>query len=140
MAQDGLASFEPAFMEELPVMMRWAFKHMQRSGEQQPDERTWLCDATGGSVYLRLSTRSIEQPRREMTTTLRQDIINGAYWMRKPNAQIVVAYTGVMALEAIEAVGLMGEDRRDIGLLAITSADRLNAGSARPRGWADLRQ
>jgi len=103
---------------------------MQRSGEQEPDETTWLRDATGGAVYLRLSTRLIEQPRREMTTALRQDIINGAYWMRKPgpNAQVVVAYTGVMAPEAIEAVGLMGEDRRDIGLLAITSADRLNAG------------
>jgi pyruvate dehydrogenase E1 component len=129
-AQDGLASFEPAFVDELAVMMRWAFEYMQRSGEQEPDETTWLRDATGGSVYLRLSTRSIEQPLREMTTTLRQDIINGAYWMRKPgpNAQIVVAYTGVMAPEAIEAVGLMGEDRRDVGLLAITSADRLNAG------------
>ena len=30
--------------------------------------------------------------------------------------------------EAINAVGLMGEDQRGIGLLAITSADRLNAG------------
>jgi len=130
MAQDGLASFEPAFVDELAVMMRWSFEYMQRSGEQEPDETTWLRDATGGAVYLRLSTRLIEQPRREMTTALRQDIINGAYWMRKPgpNAQVVVAYTGVMAPEAIEAVGLMGEDRRDIGLLAITSADRLNAG------------
>ncbi|BCH21531.1 transketolase [Mesorhizobium sp. L-8-3] len=130
MAQDGLASFEPAFVDELAVMMRWAFEYMQRSGDQKPDETTWLRDATGGSVYLRLSTRSIERPRREMTPALRQDIINGAYWMRKPgpNAQVVVAYTGVMAPEAIEAVGLMGEDRRDVGLLAITSADRLNAG------------
>lgn len=130
MAQDGLASFEPAFVDELAVMMRWAFAYMQRSGDQEPDETTWLRDTTGGSVYLRLSTRSIEQPRREMTPTLRQNVINGAYWMRKPgpNAQVVVAYTGVMAPEAIEAVGLMGEDRRDVGLLAITSADRLNAG------------
>jgi pyruvate dehydrogenase E1 component len=130
MAQDGLASFEPAYADELAVLMRWAFEYMQRSGEQEPDETTWLRDATGGSVYLRLSTRSIEQPRREMTTALSQDIINGGYWMREPgpNAQIVVAYTGVMAPEAIEAVGLMGEDRRDVGLLAVTSADRLNAG------------
>ncbi len=45
-----------------------------------------------------------------------------------PNAEIVVAYTGAIAPEAIEAVGLMAEDRRDVGLLAITSADRLNAG------------
>jgi pyruvate dehydrogenase E1 component len=41
--------------------------------------------------------------------------------------------------EAIEAVGLLAEDRRDVGLLAITSADRLNAGwqaaeRARQRG------
>ena len=137
MAQDGLASFEPAFVDELAVMMRWAFEYMQRSGDQEPDETTWLRDATGGAVYLRLSTRSIQQPRREMTTTLKQDIINGAYWMRQPgpNAQIIVAYTGVMAPEAIEAVGLMGEDRRDIGLLAVTSADRLNAGwTAAQRG------
>ena len=130
MAQDGLASFEPAFVDELAVMMRWAFEYMQRSGEAEPDELTWLRDATGGSVYLRLSTRSIEQINREMTPELERDIINGGYWLRKPgpNAQLVVAYTGALAPEAIEAIGLMGEDRRDIGLLAITSADRLNAG------------
>jgi pyruvate dehydrogenase E1 component len=37
-------------------------------------------------------------------------------------------YTGALAPEAIAAVGLLGEDRRDVGLLAVTSADRLNAG------------
>ena len=134
MAQDGLASFEPAFVDELAVMMRWAFEYMQRegkgAGDAEPDPLTWLRDATGGSVYLRLSTRTIEQPKRAVTPELERDIINGGYWMRPPgpNAQIVVAYTGVMAPEAIEAVGLMAEDRRDIGLLAVTSADRLNAG------------
>jgi len=130
MAQDGLASFEPAFVDELSVMMRWAFEYMQRSGESGPDRMTWLRDATGGSVYLRLSTRTIDQPKREITPQLGEDIISGGYWMRKPgpNAQVVIAYTGVVAPEAIEAVGMMSEDRRDIGLLAITSADRLNAG------------
>ena len=50
--------------------------------------------------------------------------------MRKPgpNAEVIIAYTGVVATEAIEATGMLGEDRRDVGLLAITSADRLNAG------------
>ena len=130
MAQDGLASFEPAFVDELAVMMRWSFEYMQRSGESEPDELTWLRDATGGAVYLRLSTRSIEQPQRAMTPELERDIINGGYWMRRPgpNAQAVIAYIGTLAPEAIEAVGLMAEDRRDIGLLAVTSADRLNAG------------
>lgn len=129
-AQDGLASFEPAFVDELAVLMRWSFEYMQRSGDAEPDDLTWLRDETGGSVYFRLSTRNIEQPKREMTLELETGIINGAYWMKPPgpNAQIIVAYTGALAPEAIEAVGLMAEDRRDIGLLAITSADRLNAG------------
>ncbi len=145
MAQDGLCSFEPAYLDELAVIMRFGFDYMQRSGEgdpeSEPDERTWLRDQTGGSIYLRLSTRPLEQPSRAMTPQLQQEIVDGAYWMRKPgpNAQIVVAYTGAMAPEAIKAVGLMGEDRRDVGLLAITSADRLNAGwtaaqRARERG------
>jgi pyruvate dehydrogenase E1 component len=132
MAQDGLASFEPAFVDELAAIMRWSFEYMQRSGDAQPDSLSWLRDATGGSVYLRLSTRTVEQPKRSSTASLEKDIIDGGYWMRRPgpNAQVVVAYTGAVAPEAIEAVGLMAEDRRDIGLLAITSADRLNAGWA----------
>ncbi|GAB9149810.1 transketolase [Bradyrhizobium diazoefficiens] len=118
MAQDGLASFEPAFVDELAVIMGWGFNHMQRD----PGE--------GGSVYLRLSTRSIEQAQRIMTSELQQGITDGAYWLRKPgpNAELVIAYTGAMAPEAIEATGFIGESRRDIGLLAITSADRLHAG------------
>ncbi|MFC7397098.1 transketolase [Chelatococcus sp. GCM10030263] len=141
MAQDGLASFEPAFVDELATILNWSFAYLQRSGEAEPNETTWLRDAVGGSVYLRLSTRSIEQPKRAMAPALAEEIINGAYWLRKPgpNAQVVVAYTGAVAPEAIEAVGLMAEDRRDVGLLAITSADRLNAGwtaasRARERG------
>lgn len=117
MAQDGLASFEPAFVDELAVIMGWGFDHMQR----EPGE--------GGSVYLRLSTRSIEQAQRIMTPELQQGITDGAYWLRKPgpNAEVVIAYTGAVAPEAIEATGFIGESRRDVGLLAITSADRLHA-------------
>ncbi|CAO3455861.1 Pyruvate dehydrogenase E1 component like [Azospirillum argentinense] len=141
MAQDGLACFEPAFADELAVTMRWAFDYMQREGEGEPDERTWLRDETGGSVYLRLSSRVLEQPTRTMDAELENGIVQGAYWLRRPgpNAQVVVAYSGVVAPEAIEAVGMLGEDRRDVGLLAVTSADRLHAGwsaaqRARERG------
>jgi pyruvate dehydrogenase E1 component len=124
MAQDGLASFEPAFVDELAVIMAFGFRHMQRDyGE-------------GGSVYLRLTTRSIDQPQRIMSPELEAGITEGAYWLRKPgpNAEVVIAYTGAVAPEAIEAVGLLGESRRDIGLLAITSADRLHAGWTAARG------
>jgi pyruvate dehydrogenase E1 component len=130
MAQDGLASFEPAFVDELGVVMRFGFAYMQRSGDREPDAATWLRDASGGSVYLRLSTRTIEQPERTLDAALAEAIVNGGYWLRRPgpNADLVVAYQGAVAPEAIAAVGLMAEDRRDIGLLAVTSADRLNAG------------
>jgi pyruvate dehydrogenase E1 component len=130
LAQDGLASFEPAFVDELAIIMRWAFDYLQREGEAEPDAEGWTRDASGGSVYLRLSTRSVPQLHRTLDDATARDIVDGAYWMRRPgpNCQVVIAYTGTVATEALEAVGLMAEDRRDVGLLAITSADRLNAG------------
>lgn len=130
MSQDGLASFEPAFVDELAVIMEWAFDYMQRDGEGDPDERTWLRDETGGSVYLRLTTNPIEQPGKRVDDAFRQGAIDGAYWLRKPgpNCSVVVAYQGAVAPEAIAAAGMVGEHRRDVGVLAVTSADRLNAG------------
>ncbi len=132
MAQDGLASFEPAFVDELAIILRFAFEHMQRED--------------GGSTYLRLSTRTIEQPKRNLDAALAGDIVSGGYWMRRPgpNAQVVVAYSGALAPEAIDAVGLIAEDRRDVGLLAVTSADRLHAGwtaaqKARDEGQIEAR-
>jgi pyruvate dehydrogenase E1 component len=146
LGQDGLAAFEPAFVDELAVILAFAFDYIQRDGEGAASERNWLRDETGGSVYLRLSTRPIEQIRRTMTAELRQAIIDGAYWLRAPgpNCQLVVAYTGAVAPEAIQATGLLAEDRRDVGLLAVTSADRLNAGwtaaqRARERGLVHAR-
>jgi pyruvate dehydrogenase E1 component len=128
MAQDGLAAFEPAFVDELAVVMAWAFAYIQQDGTAE--EGSWLRDEAGGSVYLRLTTRPIEQIKRTIMPELRREIIDGGYWLRRPgpNCQVVVAYTGSVAPEAVQAVGLMAEDRRDVGLLAITSADRLNAG------------
>jgi pyruvate dehydrogenase E1 component len=150
LAQDGLAAFEPAFVDELTVILAFALDYIQKSGGSgdggEVSERNWLRDETGGSIYLRLSTRPIEQIKRPMTAALRQSIVDGAYWLREPgpNCQVVVAYTGVVAPEAIQAVGFMAEDRRDVGLLAVTSADRLNAGwtaalRARERGLVHAR-
>ena len=53
----------------------------------------------GGSVYLRLSTRTLEQPQRIVTPDLQKAITDGAYWLRKPgpNAEVVIAYTGAVA-------------------------------------------
>jgi pyruvate dehydrogenase E1 component len=135
MAQDGLQSFEPAFGDELAIIMRWGFVYMQRDGVATlpPDaarNALQLRDENGGSVYLRLSTRPLEQPQRQITAELAQDIVDGGYWLRKPgpNAEVVIAYSGAVAAEAIAAAGFIGEDRGDVGLLAVTSADRLHAG------------
>ena len=130
MAQDGLASFEPAFADELAVIVEWAFDYMQRDGEGDPDERTWLRDETGGSVYLRLTTKPLEQPVKRVDDAFVQGAVDGAYWLREPgpNCSIVIAYQGAVADEAIAAAGMIGEYRRDVAVLAVTSADRLNAG------------
>ncbi len=61
LAQDGLATFEPAFVDELAVIMAWALAYIQKDSDAVPSERTWLRDETGGSAYLRLSTRPIDQ-------------------------------------------------------------------------------
>ena len=136
MAQDGLSSFEPAYVDELAAILRWAFEHIQRPA-QEPNP--------GGSVYLRLSTRNLAQPRRQLSTVDADAIVAGAYWLRRPgpNAEAIIAYTGTVAPEAVEAVGLIAEDRRDVGLLAVTSADLLHSGwqaaqRAREKGDTDV--
>ncbi len=146
MAQDGLAAFEPAFVDELAVIMEWAFDYLQRDGSDDPDERTWLRDETGGSVYLRLTTNPREQPGKRHDEAFRRGAIDGAYWLRPPgpNCEVVIAYQGAVAPEAIRAAGRLAESRRDIGVLAVTSADRLHAGwnaaqRARARGNAGAR-
>lgn len=129
MAQDGLASFEPAFVDELNTIMEWSFDYMQRDGKVG-SKPIWEREETGGSVYLRLSTRPIDQLPRAMTPELKGDIINGGYWLRRPepSTNVAIVYMGALAPEAIEAAGLMAEDRRGAGVLAVTSADRLSAG------------
>ncbi|SEB07484.1 pyruvate dehydrogenase E1 component [Rubrimonas cliftonensis] len=118
MSQPGLTAFEPAFADELAIIMEWAFAHLQRDG------------AGGGSVYLRLTTNPLEQPLRQGGDRFAADVVAGGYWMRPPgpNCEAVIAYQGAVAGEAIRAAGRVGGARRDVGLLAVTSADRLHAG------------
>ena len=145
MAQDGLAAFEPAYVDELAAIMEWAFDYIQREGAEDKEER-WYRDEKGGSVYLRLSTRPLEQPSRPMTRELAAAVIDGGYWLRRPEpgTELAIVYTGAVAPEAIEAAGLLSEDRRGVGVLAVTSADRLSAGwhaaqRAREQGQREAR-
>ncbi len=131
-AQPGLASFEPAFQDELAEILRHAFVHLQAED--------------GGSVYLRLSTRPIAQPERELGPEERRAIVAGGYWLEPPapGAELALVYTGVLAPEAQEALARVREDVPGAGLLAVTSADRLHAGwraaqRARAEGAATTR-
>ncbi len=131
MSQDGLAAFEPAFADELAVLMAWSFDYMQRDGSGRGGS-VWQRDADGGSVYLRLSTRSLDQPARDMSEDLRDGIVTGGYWLREPapGAELAIVYTGAVAPEAIAAWEQVAGEVPGAGLLAVTSADRLNAGWA----------
>jgi pyruvate dehydrogenase E1 component len=115
-AQDGLSSFEPAYADELALIMTWAFDHMQADD--------------GGSVYLRLTTRSIEQLPRILSVDQQRGVIAGAYWLRRPspNATLAIAYAGAVAPEAHAAVQGLLERNPGIGVLSVTSPDRLYCG------------
>lgn len=118
-AQDRLASYEPAHADELAILLRHAFHHMQ-----QPD---------GSAVWLRLSTRGLEQPQRVLEPSA---VIAGGYWMVPPGegARIAIAYQGPVAPEAMAAFAELRAEEPTAGLLAITSPDRLHA------GWLEARR
>ncbi len=130
MSQDGLAAFEPAYADELAAIMEWGFDYMQRDGSVPASPSSWHRDHNGGSVYLRLSTRGIAQPERPMTDALRDAVIAGGYWLREPadGAELAIAFAGAVAPEALAAWEAIVDDVPGAGLLAVTSADRLNAG------------
>ena len=131
MGKDHLSSFEPAFADELLAILRWAFKYVQfHGGGEEGDDL--LADGAGGSVYLRLSTRKIDQPARQIDSALERDILAGGYWMRRPaeGATLAIVYAGAVAPEASEAHAAITESNPGTGLLAATSPDRLY------RGWS----
>ena len=127
-AADRLASYEPSYVDELTILLHHGLEHMQK-----PE---------GSAVWLRLSTRQLQQPDRRIDPA---SVIAGGHWIVPPGegAPIALAYQGPVAPEAEAAFAELQADVPDAGLLAITSPDRLHAGwlaSARTRrtGGASL--
>ncbi len=120
MGQPGLTYYEPSWADELTLMMRHAFAHIQADD--------------GGSVYLRLSTRTIPQVART-DSDWEQGALKGGYWLRKPGARTdaAIVFTGAVAPEALAAHEQLLDDIPGLGLLAITSPDLLH------RGWSARR-
>jgi pyruvate dehydrogenase E1 component len=113
MSADRLASFEPAYVDELAILLRHAFDHMQR-----PD---------GSAVWLRLSTRTLDQKDRALDPAA---VIAGAHWIVTPaaGARLALGYQGPIAPEVEDAFAEVVAEEPGAGLLAITSPDRLHAG------------
>ena len=113
MGQAQLTYFEPAFVDELAVILRWGLEHMQADD--------------GGSVYLRLSTRTLEQPARELTDDLHGQILSGAYWLvpPAPGAELAIVCCGAVTPEAQAAHAAVTEDIPGAGLLVVTSPDQI---------------
>ena len=118
--QPGLTYFEPAFVDELALTMHWAFQHMQASD--------------GGSVYLRLTTRVIDQIERD-GDGWQADALKGGYWLKQPGpaCEAAIVFTGAIAPEVIAAWETLAEDIPGLGLLNVTSPDLLH------RGWSAAR-
>ncbi len=148
MGQDRLAAFEPAFADELAVIMRWSFDYMQRgrTGREAAPVSGLPGDEAGGSVYLRLSTRPVEQPGRELTGAGAAEILLGGYWLipPAPGSDLAIVYAGAVADEARAAYEAVRAELPGTGVLAVTSPDRLAAGwraaaRARREGERDTR-
>jgi pyruvate dehydrogenase E1 component len=113
--QPGLLSYEPTYVDELAVLMRFGLEHMQQ--------------AKGSSIYLRLSTRSLAQPQRTLSAEQQADIVSGGYWYAapEPGADIAIVCMGAVTPEAIAAHASVARDFAGAGLLMLTSPDRLHA-------------
>lgn len=117
MGQPGLRHYEPAFADELALLMAESFRLMQADD--------------GESVYLRLTTRTIDQVERT-DTEWRSNAIAGGYWLHPPapGAEAAILFSGAIAPEALAAWETLREDIPAIGLLNVTSPTLLH------RGWS----
>ncbi|MCR5873842.1 transketolase [Phenylobacterium sp. J426] len=119
--QPGLTYFEPAFVDELSLVMRWSFEHMQADD--------------GGSVYLRLTTRNLAQAPR--TDDLwKPDALKGAYWLKAPaeGSDAAIVFCGAVAPEVLAAAEQLAEDLPGLGVLNVISPGLLH------RDWMAARR
>lgn len=126
MGQPNLDYYEPAFADEVALLMAHAFHYIQQRD--------------GSSVYLRLSTRAINQVPR-LNDDWHADALKGGYWLRAPTpgAEAAIVFTGAIAPEAIAAWEALIDDIPGLGLLNVTSPDLLHRGwlAQRAARWSD---
>jgi len=123
--QPNLTYFEPAFVDELALVMRWSFEHLQAED--------------GGSVYLRLTTRSIRQPERA-DGAWSAEALKGGYWLKPPatGAEAALVFCGAVAPEVLAAAEALADDIPGLGVLNVVSPGLLHRDwmAARRDRWA----
>ncbi|MFM7536779.1 MAG: hypothetical protein ACKO91_13445 [Acidimicrobiales bacterium] len=116
----GLTYAEPAFAHALDCLLCDGLERLAR-----PD---------GDSLYLRLSTRPIDQSSFERCLTaqgaeaLRADVLAGGYRLREPEggpAELVLATCGPVVPEVLHAAELLEHEGVRTLVLDLTSPDRL---------------
>ncbi len=111
-SQPNLLYYEPSFADELNLLFLWATKFIQ--------------DTNGCSVYFRLSTKKLLQPKRKLTQEVKSDIIMGAYWLGESDRHdVIIICTGVIIAEVIKCRRELNNDNVKVGILVVTSPDKI---------------
>lgn len=120
----GLTYCEPAYARELEWLLADGLARLQ-----EPD---------GGSLYLRLSTKPIDQEpftaaaARRGEEELRRDVVAGGFRLREAGVsddRVLLATCGAMAPEALAAAELLAADEGvETTVLCLSSPDRLYHG------------
>jgi pyruvate dehydrogenase E1 component len=129
MGLPNLIYFEPAYGWELECILCWGFQQL-------------LDRQQGKSLYVRLSTRRIEQVHHEFTPERCRQVLAGGYWVRdyrgEPDydrkTRVHIFATGVMLPEALRASDAVREDEVYANVINVTSPDLLFADWFRASG------
>jgi pyruvate dehydrogenase E1 component len=117
----GIVYAEPCFGRELEWLLLDALRRLH--------------DPDGEALYLRLSTKPIDQApfaalvERRGEEAVRLDVLAGAFWLREPGAgddTVVLATAGALVPETLAAAGILADEEGvDAGVLVCSSPDRL---------------
>jgi pyruvate dehydrogenase E1 component len=131
-ALPAIAYFEPAFAREVEWILL--------------DGLAAIAAREGESLYLRLSTRAVDQTLAPPASeAYRQAVLRGGYRLRDARAEagyaleraVHVFAAGVMVTEAVEAARALASRNIFANVFVVTSPDRLYRGLRAPRPWLE---
>lgn len=120
MGLPNIIYYEPAFAYDMKVIYQWALEQ--------------IVAPSGESVYLRLTTQELDQPSIDDTSSMREQVIRGAYWLihhrrengYEPRRNVAHAFaTGPVLREAIRASEILRDRGIFLNVCNVTSWERL---------------